>query len=177
MAAGGLTDTYRVEIRTLKEYVAGLFGNARMKTAKHTGNGHRLVGVTYHQILRRQRTLHLIKRNELVALVSLADNHMVTLNLVGVERVERLPCLVQHEIGHIHHIVDRAQPDGCQRVLEPIRRLVYADALYAHTRIAGAVGGVLDSYLDREIVVLYLESVYARLGERQVGAVREIVGI
>ena len=54
--------------------------------------------------------------------------------------------LVEHEVGDVHDIVDRALADGHQPLLEPVGRRVYLHVLQGNADIAGRQVGCLDDH-------------------------------
>ena len=112
MTTSGLANAYRIEVRTLQEYIGRLLCNTRILTAKHTCDTHRLLGIADHEVGSREGALYAIEGDEFLTLGSVLDDDLVAFDLVGVERVECLSHLVEHEVGDIHHVVDRANADS-----------------------------------------------------------------
>ena len=106
-----------------------------------------------------------------------ADDDMVALNLIGIKRVQRLTRLMEHEVRYVHHVVDTPDTDCPQCVLQPFRRLVYADAFDAHARVTRAGISSLYADADRQVVALHSESVHRRLRECHLLTMRLIVSI
>ena len=149
VASRGLADTHRVEIRTLEEHVRCLLRDTRVQTAEHARDTHRFLFVANHQVGCRHRALHAVQCGETLPFVRAADDDMVALNLIGIKRVQRLTGLVEHEVRYVHHVVDTPDTDCPQCVLQPFRRLVYADAFDAHARVTRAGISSLYANADR----------------------------
>ena len=73
-----------------------------------------------------------IQCHERCAFRHILHDDMLTFDLIGIERVQGLTHLMQHEVRGIHHVVYRTQTDGGQTLLEPIRRLFHGHTLDAH---------------------------------------------
>ena len=95
-------------------------------------------------------------------------------NLVVVEGVQRLSHLVQNEIGYVHHVVDGAQTDGSEGVLQPFGRLFDGHACDADSRVTRRTLAIHYLYLDRQIGFL-LRQFGLRLGQLYIHAMRLIV--
>ena len=72
--------------------------------------------------------------------------------------MQRLSVSEQYEVGDIYNIVDGVQADGCQFVLEPIGTLLYGYALDAYTCITRSSLGILNVYVNLEVLVIDLET-------------------
>ena len=68
-----------------------------------------------------------------------------------VKRVERLTELVEHEVGHVHHVVDRPQPHGAEALAQPPWRGPDDDTLDHPSRESWAPAGVLDPDLGAQL--------------------------
>ena len=112
MTTSGLADADRIEVSTLEEDVGGRLRDTRVLSAKHTCDTHRLLGIADHEVGSREGALYAIEGDEFLSLGSVLDDDLVAFDLVGVERVECLSHLVEHEVGDIHHVVDRANADS-----------------------------------------------------------------
>ena len=90
-----------------------------------------------------------------------AHHHTAAADLAGVEGVERLAQLEEHEIGDIDHVVDRAQPDAHQTLLEPFRRRGYLDAADRDARVARGAFAVAHLHRD-PLALAFAECVHGR---------------
>ena len=135
MPTAGLADGHRVEVGALEEDVLRLLGHAAVQTAEDAGDAHGLVRVGYHQVVLVHRALYAVQRGEFLACLGVPNMYLLTFDLVGIKGVERLAHLMQHEIGHIHYVVNRTQADGGQRVLQPLGRLLDGHTLDADARV------------------------------------------
>ncbi len=151
MTTAGLTDGYGIEISALEEHILRVLRHAALQTTEHTGDTHCLVAVGNHQIVVIHLALYAVQSNEFLALAGVAYVDIVVLYLIGIEGVQGLTALVEHEIGHIDDVIDRTQTDSEQAILEPFRRLLDLHALDAHARIARTGIRCLYGHLDRQV--------------------------
>ncbi len=86
--------------------------------------------------------LHTVERHEPGPLRTGPHHHPATGNPVGIERMERLPQLVENEIGDVHHVILRIESYGPQALLHPFGRRPYPHSAYHH---AGIPRGALRS--------------------------------
>lgn len=95
-----------------------------------------------------------IEGNKLCSFRLGSYNNLMTKHHIGIEAMHRLTVCHHHIIGNVHDIVYRAQTDGCQLVLQPIRTLLNLTVGYTHTSIAFASLLILDYHLYRQFVVV-----------------------
>ena len=112
----------------------------------------------------------------MLALVGVLDDDLVSADLVVVEGVERLTHLVQDEVGDVHHVVDGAQTDGSECVLQPFGRLLDSHAGDADARVTRSAFFVFDSHFDRQVRCFGSERCVG-FAEREVHAVCLIIGV
>ena len=79
-----------MEICTLDKDIYGLIRNTRILTTIYTSDTHRSLGRANHKIVRRKRALNAIERYKLLTIDSRTNNNLSTLNLIGIEGVQRL---------------------------------------------------------------------------------------
>ena len=122
-APRGAADPRWGEVRRFQEDVGGGFRDAAVRTAHHAAEGEGLARfIGDHAVLGKQRVGLVIEREELLAVLRGAD-HQRAGDLRGIEGVQRLADLVQHEVGDIDDVVDRAQADRLEPFLQPHRAL------------------------------------------------------
>ena len=102
---------------------------------------------------------------------------VVILNLVGIKSVQRLTALMQHEVRYIHDVIDRTQTDSQQAVLEPFRRFFDLYTLDAHARITRTSVRCFYRHLHRQLMVVDLKVLYARLRQCDILSVCLIISI
>ena len=71
--------------------------------------------------------------------------------------MQRLSISHHNIVSNIHDIVDWAQSDGRQFVLQPVRALFYVTVGNTYTSIALASLLVLNSNVDRQVMVIHLK--------------------
>jgi hypothetical protein len=76
---------------------------------------------------------------------------------VGIKGMQRLPQLVLHVVGHVHHIVDGLEADDLQPVLKPSGRGTHLDRLEHNAGIAGAGLRVLHFHTQGTRIVVLCE--------------------
>ena len=74
-----------------------------------------------------------IEREQRLAVAGAAHGE-VTLDLLGVEHMQRPRAVIGHEVGDIDQRIDRSQPDRGQALLQPPRRRSVLDAAYQPQR-------------------------------------------
>ena len=159
---GRLTDPCRMEASRFQEDIGSLLGYARIQATENTTDTHRLFRITDHQVAIGQRTLYAIQRNELRTRLNGLDNHLISLNLSGIERMQGLSQLMQDEIGDIDHVINRTQANHTQPVLQPFRALLNRHALDRHARVTQASLFVLDNHLNGRCLIVDLEGLNRR---------------
>ena len=172
----GLTHPHGVEIGTLEEHVGGALAHTRVLATEHTCDTHRLLAVANHQVCLRQGALHTIKGTELSACGAGANNHLVTLNFVCIERVEGLAELVEHKVGNVHHVVLGVDTNSPQGILQPLGRGSNLHARDVNAGIPGSSLVVLNGHLGSPRGVVHLELLNAGKVEGSLAALRAQVG-
>ena len=74
------------------------------------------------QVLGVECAVLLVQRGEVLACLRLAHDDLPALQLVGIEGVQGLAQLMLHEVGDVHHVVDRLEADALQALLLPCGR-------------------------------------------------------
>ena len=178
VATCSLANADRLEVGTLDEDVLRLLGNARIQTSEHAGDTHRFSLVADHQVGRRQLALYAVQRNKRCTFGTVTDNNMITFNLIRIKSMQSLTVLMQHEVCDIHNIVDRPEPDGGQRFLQPIRTLLHLYALDHYSAVSGASIGILNRHAYGRTLLIYTEAALIRTCERNLFlSVRLIIGV
>ena len=108
----GFTYAYGIEVGTFEEHVGCLGFHARFLAAEHAGNAHTLFLVAYHQLVAVEFALNAVQSGEHSACGKFLHYHLTAFDFVGIEGVEWLSHLHQHEVGDIHHVVDRTYAHG-----------------------------------------------------------------
>ena len=81
-------------------------------------------------------------------------NDLAAFNLVRIEAVERLAECVDDVVRDVHHIINRAQADDAELVLQPFGAFLYGDAFHGDAGIVRAGFAVLYRHPDVEVVVI-----------------------
>ena len=91
---------------------------------------------------------------------------MMPLDHVRIKAVHRLAVGHHDVIGNIDNVVDRAQTDDIQFVLQPLRAFLHLAVGYAQTGIAPAGIRILNGHIDRKVVVVNPEGTAVRTMKR-----------
>ena len=111
-ALAGLADGDGIEVCDLQEDILGGLRHARLLTAEHTCDAHRLTGVGNNQVAGGESSLHAVQSHHLLPFCNAADDYLATLNLLQVEAVQRLAVFVKNEVGDVDDIVDGTLTHG-----------------------------------------------------------------
>ena len=149
MTTTRLTDSNRVEISGLEEHVLRVFRHTALQATEHTSKTHRFLAVGDHQVSRIHLALHAIQGHKLLALTCITHMDLVIFYFIGIESMQRLTALVQHEVRYVHDIIDRTQTNRQQTVLQPFRTLLNGHSLDAHARIPRTCIRRINYHLDR----------------------------
>ena len=114
-----------------------------VRAAHHAGDAQRLtrlVRIRDDERARRQRTLDVVERHDLLVLAGVAHDQARVLHAIRVVKVQRLPGLEHHVVRDVDEIVDRALAGQRQANAHPRRSRSDADAVEALRDEAQAVG-------------------------------------
>ena len=89
-----------------------------------------------------------VKSGQLFTLTGGADNDFVPLDAIVVKSVERMPCFVKNEIGHIHHIVDRFDLNRFQGFFQPFRRFFHLQSADQQSAVVRTTLRVFNGQFD-----------------------------
>ena len=154
VTTGRLTNPCGMEVSRLQHHVLrGLIGTTTL-SAKDTGDTHGFLGIADGQVTLRELVLLTIERHKRRTLGHGLHHNLVAFHHIGIEGMQGLAQRHHHVVGDIHDIVDGAQTNGGQLILQPIGRFFYLTVSYADTGIALASLGVLDDHVDREVVIV-----------------------
>ena len=104
-------------------------GDSLFKAADHAGQGDGPVGEGHHQGFRVKGSLHPVQGEQPLLRFSLTNpdrsgigwsTHRLC-QAIPIEGMERLACFQHHQIGDIHHIVNRTHAGFLQALLQPGR--------------------------------------------------------
>ena len=126
-SAAGQRDLHVVPEGGFEEDVDGLLGHARSGAAHDAGDAFRFVGVGDYHHAGFEGIGLVVERLDGLAALGAVHAQGAAGDLVGVEDVQRAVAVVGEEVGHIDQRGDRAQPDGAQLVLKPLRRRAVFD--------------------------------------------------
>ena len=162
MTTGGLTNRCRVEVSSFDEYIGCSFGCTRIQATEYTGNTHRFFGVANHQVLVRKLAFHFIESHELGTFGTSLHHNLATLNLVGIEAMQRLAISMKDVVGNIDDVVDRTKTNQTQLVLQPFRTFLHGYSLDAYAGITRTSFHVFHFHFDVQVIVFHLEGIYRR---------------
>ncbi len=157
MTACALANPCWVEVSALQHHVLGGLVGTRTLATEDAGDTHRLLGVADAQVVLAQGVLLTIEGNKLGALRLGANHNLMSCHHVGVEAVQRLSVCHHDVVGDIHDVVDWAQADDVELVLQPLRAFLHLAVGDAHASVALASLVVLNLHLDRQVFVIHLE--------------------
>lgn len=147
-APGRFAHGARVEARALDDHARRLVADLSARAAHDAGQGDRARRIGDHKIGLEQLALFAVERLERLPLLGATYDDVPVGDLVGVKGVQRLTTLMQHQVGHVHEVVDGALPDRSQAVLHPLRRGADLDAAQERGGVPGAARLVLDLHGD-----------------------------
>ena len=177
MSAGTLSYPCRMEIGTFKHHIArGLIGSASL-AAKNTGDAHRGFGIANAQVVLAKRMLFPVESDKFGSFRLGAHHNLVPNHHVCIKAVHRLSISHHHIVGDVYNIVDRAQPDDPQLVLQPLRTFLHLTIGNAHTGITLAGLLVFDFHIYGQAVVVHLERLAVRTMQRRGVAILHQPGI
>ncbi len=96
----------------------------------------RRLGVGNNQRLRIQAVEAAVKSGEGFIFRGAANDDVAAGELIEIKGVQGLTGFHEHEVRHIHNVVDAAQADGFQGLPQPVRR-------GPHFHVANDTGGVI----------------------------------
>ena len=154
MSACAFPNPCGMEICAFKHYITCRLVCSATLTAKHAGNTHGFFSVADTKIRRAKRMFFAIKRYEFRALgLSLYDD-MMAFNHVGIKAVHGLPISHHNIISDVYNVIDRAQADGAQLVLQPFRTFFHLAICNRHTGVTFASILIFDGYCYGQIVIV-----------------------
>ena len=162
MTTGGLTNRCRVEVSSFDEHICGCFSGTRIQATEYTGDTHRFFGIANHQVLVRKLAFHFIESHELSTFGTSLHHNLATLNLVGIEAMQRLTISVKDVVGNIDDVVDRTKTNQAQLVLQPFRTFLHSHTLDAYAGITRTSFHVFHFHFDVQVIVFHLEGIYRR---------------
>ena len=137
MAAAGQGHAHRVEQGAFDEYAGGCLGAAGGLAADHARQGLHPGAVGDDAIRRVRGVVLAVQRPEGLARAG-AEAQDAALHLVGVEDVQGTAEVEGEEVGDVHQGADRAQADGEEAALQPLRAGAVADAADGAAQHPGA---------------------------------------
>ena len=116
----------RTERRGFEQDVHRALGHFRIQPAHDARKRHRALRRGDDRHIGREHALFPVKRRELLACMGRthddARRAVFKVERVEIERMQRLPQLEQHVVGHVHHVVDGTLADGGKAFDQPIGR-------------------------------------------------------
>ena len=112
--------------------VHGGLGHAAFLPAHHTADGKRLAGLVRHDQIRTvERVLLAVQSLDGFPFIGGAGDD-AALHPGRVKRMKRGSLFMQDEVGDVHNVVDGAQSDGDQPLLQPFRAFLHLHAADFH---------------------------------------------
>jgi hypothetical protein len=145
-----------IEVSRLQRDGGGRLGDLAVETTHHTRQGHGAFAVGDHEIVLDQCELRAVERLEGLAIPRGPDGDLAVRDHLGVEGVEGMPQLHQHVVGHVDHVVDRAQARALERADHPQRARCDPDPLDQARAVARALAALLDRDVEHLLDVLQL---------------------
>ena len=140
---GAFADGHGLEPGTLEEHPAGAFAHTGFLSAVDAGEAHRAVLVGDDEVRRRQGKFPSVEGGEGFSFRRLPHPDGVASDAVGIERMERLPEVVEHVVRNVDHVVPGLDSDGPQPALHPLRGRSNRHFRQGHAEIAGRTCRVL----------------------------------
>ena len=159
MTASTLTNPCWMEVSTLQDYIFCCFVSSTTLSTEDTCNTHRVFLIADCKIVLTKYMLFTVQSNELLTLVLILNDDVVTLNHVCIKTVHRLAVSHHNIIGNINDIVDWAQTNDIQFILQPLRTLLYLTIGNAQTSITTASICIFDSHINRKVMIINRESI------------------
>ena len=157
VATSAFANPCGVEISAFKEHIGGRFIGAAALSAKHPGNAHGFFSIADGQITVGESMFFTIEGDKLRTFGHRLHHHFIAFHHVGIKAVEGLSVGHHHVVGDVHNVVDRAQTDGRQFVLQPFRALLHFTTTYRNGTIAWAGFRIFHHHFDGKVVVVYAE--------------------
>ena len=144
-----------MEISTLQNYILGGLVCTRTLTAKDTSNTHWLFCIADAQIVLTKCMFLTIEGNKLSSFWLGTNYNLMTGYHVSIKTVQWLTVCHHDIVGNIHNIVDWAQADDIQLILQPLWTFLYFTICDTYTCITLAGVSILNLYVNRKILVIY----------------------
>ncbi len=144
-----------MEIGTLQHNIGSGVICAATFSTEDSGYAHRFLGIAYAEVVCAQRMLHTIECDKLCPLGLCAYHNLMAGNHVGIETMKRLTVCHHYIIGDVHDVVDRAQTNHFQLVLQPLRAFFHLTSGDAEAGVATTCLGVLYLYIYRKVCIVH----------------------
>ena len=136
-AAGGTAHRLRGEDGRLQPDIRRRLADGLLQTTHHTGQGDRAIGMGDHQGVFAQGALLTIEGDEPFAGPAGPQAHLACIGRaarstgqrIPVEGMQGLAGLEHHQVGDVHHVVDRTHSGPLQALLQPGRRRAHLHTL------------------------------------------------
>ena len=166
MTPSTLTYPCWMEVSTLQYHItSGLISTTTLST-KDTCNTHRFFLITNGKVMLTKNVLLTIECNELLSLVIVFYNDMVTLHHVCIKAVHWLTIRHHDIISNVYDVIDGAQTNDIQLIFQPLWAFLNLAIGNTQTSIATACLGILDSYLDWKIMIINYKGITIRTMKR-----------
>ena len=154
VAACALADPGGMEIGALKHNVlCGVVGAAAL-ASEDACYAHGVFGVADAQVVLAKGVLLAVEGHKLGAFGLCADHDLVAFHHVGVEAMHGLAVGHHYVVGDVDNVVDGAQTDDVELVLQPLGAFLHLAACNAQAGVAFAGVCVLYLHVDGQLLVV-----------------------
>ena len=152
----------RVEVSTFEQDIAGRVVRSATLSTEHSGDTHRLFGIANGQVALGKLAFFAIERDKRRSFRERFDHNLAAFDHIGIEAMQGL------SVGHHHIVIDGAQTDGVQFVLQPLGTFLDFAAFERNGTIAQASFGAFYFDSNGQLVMIYgkLRIIRAMQGRR-----------
>ena len=148
-----------MEVSTLQYYIFCRFVSSTTLSTEDTCNTHRVFLIADSEVMLTKYMLFTIQSNELLSLILILNDDMMTLNHVCIKTVHRLTISHHDIVGDVNDIIDWTQTDNIQFILQPLWTLLYLAIGYTQTSITTASISILNCHINRKVMIVNLKCI------------------
>ena len=148
-----------MEVSTLQYYIFCCFVSSTTLSTEDTSNTHRVFLIANCEVVLTKYMLFTIQSNELLSLVFILNDDMMTLNHVCIKTVHRLTVSHHDIVSDINDIIDWTQTDNIQFVFQPLWTFLYLTISNTQTSITTASISVLNCHINRKVMIVNLKCI------------------
>ena len=157
MTACALSYPSRVEISTFKQDIARRVVRAATLSTENSGDTHWLFGITNGQVALRKFAFFAIERDKRSAFRKSFHHNLAPFDHICIKAMQGLAVGHHHIVRDVDNIIDGAQTDGVQFVLQPLGALFDFAAFERNSTIAQAGFWAFYFYCNGQIIMIYGE--------------------